>query len=588
MFFPVFPSSLTHSLFKYIFIGLYCVQHLHFNKSIIDSCNHLFNGSVCFKPPREWAPDGQCTFFFPHSSFTERVKSYHPYLGLMYLMEWPQSPQNLLPTTLNQSFEIYPKRTKLFMGCGVLCILSILTSFNWSLWNFYPCTCIRMQYKQEHPGCPQLKSQIKNILLRYLTNCSANSLPENAKKAVINIITPVKPQITMKKLMVSSENYSARVSKVFEGLLQQFVLPPNEFFGQLHVIEGDHETCNRIKSIQSLLCPNQYPKEILSNYFMLFFFFFFFFFGGGGGTHLWKFSQALKGFKICVRCTKKQFSTCSCELVTVWILQISHESPDVTCHLVIIDWSWCSFPQNKEKITWGNIEQVFDKFYHSISSPLALYQNLKLYAKRWGSWVSYDFIQNVVYHGQGNAGHESKVLLHSYLISSPGNFILKYHYLELQNYWLNHIHSDNLAFQTNQFHEPTNKHNNKYITITNISVRKNYQKEISFYSSSQKKKNIKNTYKKIYIFIYCTSCSNRIHFANHLIFQLPKIFELMFWRHPNMHFTSSSVKECCPTQFIINGGLSREFIKWYNNFLNCKVNKTWRNEGVEFFKNNKG
>ena len=80
--------------------------------------------------------------------------------------------------------------------------------------------------------------------------------------------------------------------------------------------------------------------------------------------------------------------------------------------------------------------------------------------------------------------------------------------------------------------------------------------------------------------------SNRNYkFANHLTCELPNIFELTFWRHPNMHFKNYSLKECFPNQFI-KGGWSIE-LKWYNNCFNSRVNQTWRNECVEVFKNNK-
>ncbi|KNZ62613.1 hypothetical protein VP01_1248g2 [Puccinia sorghi] len=43
---------------------------------------------------------------------------------------------------------------------------------------------------------------------------------------------------------------------------------------------------------------------------------------------------------------------------------------------------------------------------------------------------------------------------------------------------------------------------------------------------------------------------SKLNFSNYLTCQLLNIFELIFWKHPNMHFTNSSLKECFPTQFI--------------------------------------
>ncbi|KNF01226.1 hypothetical protein PSTG_05583 [Puccinia striiformis f. sp. tritici PST-78] len=84
-----------------------------------------------------------------------------------------------------------------------------------------------------------IKSQITQVLLKYIATASDTMVELHQNPPSIDPIAVKKPNITMLKLMVASDNSAQGMGEVFEGIIRQTGLTATEFYSKLRVFEGD-------------------------------------------------------------------------------------------------------------------------------------------------------------------------------------------------------------------------------------------------------------------------------------------------------------------------------------------------------------
>lgn len=128
-----------------------------------------------------------------------------------------------------------------------------------------------------------LKSQVALVLLKFMkrpdkyTSCAALKLPS------IDQIDAKKPDIVMLKLMDSSDNGSDGIAGLYDELIKQTGLLPEEFASRLQVIEGDLGTCLNFRGLESQRVPSKFAEEGLSHLIMV----------PGAGHTLWNIAQSI-------------------------------------------------------------------------------------------------------------------------------------------------------------------------------------------------------------------------------------------------------------------------------------------------------
>jgi hypothetical protein len=110
-----------------------------------------------------------------------------------------------------------------------------------------------------------LKSQLMSAFLRYIDTSSKKDFSLKDQPPPIRPVKPDKPNLTMLKLMIASDNSSEGIGDVLDGLTQQSGLTPEEFSSQLQVIKGDLGTCMNVLSLRELRSPAGYAKTSLAN-----------------------------------------------------------------------------------------------------------------------------------------------------------------------------------------------------------------------------------------------------------------------------------------------------------------------------------
>ncbi|OAV97410.1 hypothetical protein PTTG_26046 [Puccinia triticina 1-1 BBBD Race 1] len=128
-----------------------------------------------------------------------------------------------------------------------------------------------------------LKSQVASVFMTYIAETKDKTPTIPLKPPPIEVLDAQKPDITMLKLMIASDNSSESVGEVLEGLARQSGLTPAQFASRLMILEGDLGTCLNLSSLQAQQKPNNRPEESLANNFTLL----------GGAHTLWNVAQAL-------------------------------------------------------------------------------------------------------------------------------------------------------------------------------------------------------------------------------------------------------------------------------------------------------
>ncbi|KAI7967511.1 hypothetical protein MJO29_000788 [Puccinia striiformis f. sp. tritici] len=338
-----------------------------------------------------------------------------------------------------------------------------------------------------------LKSQIASVLLKYIATPQDTDTPISIIPPIVDQITPQKPDITMLKLMLASDNSAEGIGEVFEGITNQLDIDKSEFFGRLQVFEGDLGTCMNIESLRSQRKPSRHAQDAFANCFTLL-----------GAAHvLWNFAQRIlllhfgdntnandlgawrymEGLGIP---NKRPAAKNDFTLMLAHIQKV-HEATIIQCLLSVMNTPPSSI-STEEKIMRPSSElvQVIDDCYERFFSPdsrrkALLEKNTKKYnlivrlrdfatvvecnnAMRAGDvgrllniWCRWTIMAQGI-TGLTNYGIHlprmlllltkvlppglRKVLQHSLLIcpsGRPGHFVAKDFYLEVQNYWLKYF-----------------------------------------------------------------------------------------------------------------------------------------------------
>ncbi|OAV86984.1 hypothetical protein PTTG_29630 [Puccinia triticina 1-1 BBBD Race 1] len=254
--------------------------------------------------------------------------------------------------------------------------------------NFCPLICIDNLDFQEAvqsttkavcstvPGV--LKSQVASVFMTYIAEATDKTPIIPLKPPPIKVLDAQKPDITMLKLMIASDNSSKGVGEVLEGLAQQSGQTPATFASRLMILKGDLGTCLNFSSLKAQRKPNNLPEESLSNIFTLL----------GGAHTLWNVAQAIislhfgdssdskdlgcwhffkaLGGKSNQVLNKKDFS-----LMLVQVQKV-HKATIAYLILLIMGKQTDAFPKEKLFMKASDIVSIIDSVYEKFISPQAL------------------------------------------------------------------------------------------------------------------------------------------------------------------------------------------------------------------------
>ncbi|KAH9470516.1 hypothetical protein Pst134EA_007768 [Puccinia striiformis f. sp. tritici] len=223
-----------------------------------------------------------------------------------------------------------------------------------------------------------LKSQITRVLLDHIATPADKKHPLQKDPPVIDPIAIKKPDFTMFKLMIASDNSSEGVSQVLEGFLRQTKLSAKEFYSRLQVLEGDLATCMNLECLRAQRKPSGRAENSLSGIFSLL-----------GASHvLWNFAQAIfilhfgnpsdsndlgawhtlssLGIPSERPTTKKDFTLMLTHMTKC------HEATIIHCLLTVMKFPKALLPEEKVKIPSERLHRIVDLCYMRFFSPAAL------------------------------------------------------------------------------------------------------------------------------------------------------------------------------------------------------------------------
>ncbi|POW01479.1 hypothetical protein PSHT_12515 [Puccinia striiformis] len=220
-----------------------------------------------------------------------------------------------------------------------------------------------------------IKSQITDVLLKYIATAGDNMVNLRKNPPVIEPIEVKRPNITMLKLMIASDNSAQGMGEVFEGIMHQTGLTPAEFFSPLRVFEGDLGTCMNLESLRNQRKPSGHIENSLSSIFTLL-----------GASHiLWNVAQAVYllhygnyldsndlgawhtlhalGVPAEKPTTKKDFTLMLTNLTK------SHEASILYCLLTVMGYPNALLSDEKVTLPSGKLQEVVDGCYQRFFSP---------------------------------------------------------------------------------------------------------------------------------------------------------------------------------------------------------------------------
>ncbi|PLW21675.1 hypothetical protein PCANC_03175 [Puccinia coronata f. sp. avenae] len=128
-----------------------------------------------------------------------------------------------------------------------------------------------------------IKSQIADALLGYLASQSERLVSIHTKPPAVKPISSKKPDITMLKLMIASDNSAQGAGEVFESITDQSKMSATSFASRLQVVDGDLGTCTNVSTLRNQRIPSRHVEESLENVLTIL----------GGAHTMWNISQAI-------------------------------------------------------------------------------------------------------------------------------------------------------------------------------------------------------------------------------------------------------------------------------------------------------
>ncbi|KAA1071813.1 hypothetical protein PGT21_020050 [Puccinia graminis f. sp. tritici] len=111
-----------------------------------------------------------------------------------------------------------------------------------------------------------LKCQIAKVILQYIATPSDKDVPIISRPPKVEQISHDRPDITMLKLMIASDNSAQGVEDVCTGIIQQTDLDETEFYSRLLMLDGDLGTCVNVKCLQNQRFPSSHTENSLDNF----------------------------------------------------------------------------------------------------------------------------------------------------------------------------------------------------------------------------------------------------------------------------------------------------------------------------------
>ncbi|KAA1127474.1 hypothetical protein PGTUg99_037102 [Puccinia graminis f. sp. tritici] len=148
--------------------------------------------------------------------------------------------------------------------------------------NVTPTMFLASKAEEQH-WTSVLKCQIAKVILEYIAVPSNKDFPITSSPPVVEQISHNRPDITMLKLMIASDNSAQGVEDVCTGIIQQTNLSETQFYNRLLMLDGDLGTCVNVKCLQNQRFPSSHVENSLDNICTLL----------GGAHTLWNIGHAI-------------------------------------------------------------------------------------------------------------------------------------------------------------------------------------------------------------------------------------------------------------------------------------------------------
>jgi hypothetical protein len=148
--------------------------------------------------------------------------------------------------------------------------------------NVTPTMFLASKAEEQH-WTSVLKCQIAKVILEYIAVPSDKDFTITSSPPVVEQISHNRPDITMLKLMVASDNSAQGVEDVCTGIIQQTNLSETQFYNRLLMLDGDLGTCVNVKCLQNQRFPSSHVENSLDNICTLL----------GGAHTLWNIGHAI-------------------------------------------------------------------------------------------------------------------------------------------------------------------------------------------------------------------------------------------------------------------------------------------------------
>ncbi|OAV88914.1 hypothetical protein PTTG_28874 [Puccinia triticina 1-1 BBBD Race 1] len=223
-----------------------------------------------------------------------------------------------------------------------------------------------------------LKSQLTSVFLWYIGSSNDKHSSPVDHPPQVRPVSPEKPNLTMLKLMMASDNSSKGIGDVLTGLAEQAGLTSEQFASKLQVIEGDLGTCMNISSLCKLQIPAGYSQTSLANLLSI----------PGGAHTMWNFAQAIflhhwgdhtnrkdtgawqilkaLGIPADKPVTKRDFT------LMISNMEKIHDADLVYCILLVMGKEGEMLPETLPTMSPSDIKEIIDKTYNHFLSGEAL------------------------------------------------------------------------------------------------------------------------------------------------------------------------------------------------------------------------
>ncbi|OAV92970.1 hypothetical protein PTTG_27496 [Puccinia triticina 1-1 BBBD Race 1] len=222
-----------------------------------------------------------------------------------------------------------------------------------------------------------IKSQIAQALLEHLVSPSDSLVSIPTKPPPLEPISSQKPDITMLKLMIASDNSAQGAGEVFEAITDQSNMSPASFSSRLQVIDGDLGTCTKVSTLRNQRIPSGHSEESLVNVLTIL----------GGAHTMWNISQAIYSkhigdpsdardsgswrFLDSLGIPSNKMTNKKDYTLMIKNIEKIHRASLVYCIMVVMGTEHNNITEDLLKLPSAKIKEIIDETYERFFSPEA-------------------------------------------------------------------------------------------------------------------------------------------------------------------------------------------------------------------------